>query len=235
MVLDVASIAPAASRRIRVALAVCGVGGVALLSPYFLPRAPVPPAGATADQITAFATQVNLYLGTWLQATGTLLCVIFFLGLVHIAGAATTFAGRLTLLASGSLVAVILIEGALTVSVAQAAATGHTQTALTSWEMMAVFIRIIPIVPAPAVFLSLGSVLLGSRVLPVVFAYLALVIGVGFEVMGFASVFSSAALVTVILLLVAMIVWILAAAITLVVREGRTGMDSQQRQARVLS
>ncbi|MDQ6741039.1 MAG: hypothetical protein M3021_11965 [Actinomycetota bacterium] len=231
MVLDIGSIAPTASRRSRIPLALCGIGGITLLSPYFFPRAPVPPAGATADQITVFATQVNLYLGTWLQATGTLLCVIFFLGLVHIAGAAATLAGRLTLLASGSLLAVILIEGALTVAVAQAAALGHTQTALTSWEMMGVFIRIIPIVPAPAVFLSLGTVLLGSRVLPGVFAYLALVIGVGFEVMGFASVFSSVALVTVIFLLVAMIVWILAAAITLIVREWRTGMPTTLRGA----
>lgn len=46
------------------------------------------------------------------------------------------------------------------------------------------------IVAAPALFLPLGAVLLGSRVLPRVFGYLALVLGADFAILGVVSLYS---------------------------------------------
>jgi len=39
-------------------------------------------------------------------------------------------------------------------------------TSLTSFDIMTVFTHIYPIVPVPVIFLSLGTILLGSRLLP---------------------------------------------------------------------
>jgi hypothetical protein len=132
-----------------------------------------------------------------------------------------------TVVASAVLLAVGLFEGALTIDVAQAAANGHPQTALTSFDLMGVFVHVFPMGPAPAVYLALGAVLLGSRLLPRVLGYLALVLGAAFEIVGFAGLFSAIALNAVIFLLIAQELWIVAAAIMLVARSGRPAIAAQ--------
>src|SRR5919199_4081254 len=204
------------TRQSRILVALCGILGVAALGVYFAAPFPMPPANATVTQVTGFAERYHnmLLLGEWLQATGSLLSVVFFLAIVHLAGAATRFAGMLTVLASAVLLAVGLLEGALTMDVAQATANGHPETALTSFDLMGVFVHVFPIGPAPAVYLALGAVLLGSRVLPQALGYLALALGAGFEIVGFAGLFSATALNVVVFLLIALELWIVAAAIT---------------------
>jgi hypothetical protein len=158
-------------------------------------------------------------LGTWLQATGSLLSVIFFLALVHLAGGTTRLAGVLTLLGAAVLLAVVLLEGAFTIDLAQAAADGHQATSITSFDVMTVFTHLYPIAPAPLIFLALGTVLLGAQVLPRLFAYLALALGVGFEVLGLVGLFTVPAITLIPLVLQA--VWVVAAAIALLVQAGK--------------
>jgi hypothetical protein len=112
-------------------------------------------------QVVSVATQYHdmWFLGTWLQATGTLLSVVFFIAFAHRAGASTQLAGLLTVLGSAVLLAVVLIEGVFTINLAQAAVNGHQATSLTSFDVMTVFTHIYPIVPAPVIFLALGTVL----------------------------------------------------------------------------
>ena len=69
---------------------VCGIIGPLLLTMYFATPVFVswPTAGAPPDQLMQYAKthEVIFYLGAWLQATGALLCVVFFLVLVQLAG-----------------------------------------------------------------------------------------------------------------------------------------------------
>jgi hypothetical protein len=165
-------------------------------------------------------------MGLWpdstaLQATGSLLSVIFFLGLVQLAGGVSRLSGVLTLLGSAVLLGVVLIEGAFTIDLAQAAVDGHPAASVTSFDVMTVFTHIYPIVPAPLIFLSLGTILIGSSVLPRIFGILALVLGCLYAIAGLVGLFTSPVITPVPLGLQSL--WILAAAIALVSRSGNTG------------
>jgi hypothetical protein len=218
----------------RILIALCGILGTLLLGMYFgvgfsIGLAQLPP-DATMAQVVSVATQYhNLwFLGTWLQAAGSLLSVVFFLALVQRAGATTRLAGLLTSLGSAVLLAVVLIEGVFTLDLAQAAVNGHLVTSLTSFDIMTVFTYIYPIVPAPVIFLSLGTILLGSQLLPRVFGYLALALGIAFAIVGLVALFTTPILTIVVLSLQAL--WVLAAAITFLVRPGTAFDETEELQ-----
>jgi hypothetical protein len=203
-----------------------GLLGVVLLGLYFgvgfsVGLAQLPP-DAPASQVVDLATRYHdlWFLGTWLQATGSMLSVLFFLALVQRAGAVTRLAGLLTLLGSATLLAVVLIEGVFTLDLAQAAANGRTVTSLTSFDLMTVFSHIYPLAPAPLIFLGLGPILLGSRVLPRALGYLALALGGLFEIVGLLGLFTTPALTLIPLALQSL--WLLAAAIAFLVRPEKT-------------
>lgn len=165
------------------------------------------PATASLAQVMSAAIRYhNLwFLGTWLQATGSLLSVVFFLALVQRAGATTHQAGLLTILGATVLLSLVLVEGVFTVDLAQAAVDGHQIASLTSFDIMTVFISIYPIVPAPLIYLALGSVL------PRIFGHLAIGLGIAFEIVGFVGLFTTSVLTLVVLSLQAL--WVLAAAL----------------------
>ena len=79
--------------RLRAAAVICGIAGPLSLTVYFAAPAFTnwPYAGASVAQLTSYAAshQGLFYAGAWFQATGTLLSVIFFLAIVHLARAAT--------------------------------------------------------------------------------------------------------------------------------------------------
>src|SRR5258707_6973302 len=213
------------TRLSHILIALCGILGIVLLGVYFgvgfaFGLAQLPP-DATIAQVVRVATQYHdaWFLGAWLQATGSLLSVVFFLALVHRAGGAARLAGMLTILGSAVLLAVVLIERVFTIDLAQAAANGHQVTSLTSFDIMTVFTHIYPLAPAPVIFLALGTILLGSRLLPRVFGYLALGLGIAFEIVGLVGLFTTPVLTLVVLVLQSL--WVLAAAITLLVRTGK--------------
>lgn len=205
----------------RILISLCGIFGTVLLGLYFGVGFSVGLAqlssAATLAQVVSVATRYHTlwFLGTWLQATGSLLSVIFFLALVQRAGATTRLAGLLTILGSAVLLSVVLIEGVFTIDLAQAAVNGHQVTSLTSFDIMTVFMYIYPIVPAPVIFLALGTILLGSRLLPRVFGFLAFGLGIAFVVVGLVGLFTTPILTIVVLSLQAF--WVLAAAITLLI------------------
>ena len=208
----------------RVLIALCGIFGTVLLAVYFGVGLSAGLAqlssSATQAQVVRVATQYHTlwFLGTWFQATGSLLSVIFFLALVQKAGATVRLAGLLTIVGSAVLLAVVLIEGVFTIDLAQAAANGHQVTSLTSFDIMTVFTYIYPIVPAPVIFLALGSILLGSHLLPRVFGWLAIGLGTAFAAVGLIALFTTPILTIVVLSLQAL--WVLAAALTWLVRAG---------------
>jgi hypothetical protein len=208
----------------RVLIALSGILGTILLGTYFGVGFSIGLAqlssSATVAQVVSVGIQYhNLwFLGTWLQATGSLLSVVFFLALVQRARATIRLAGLLTILGSAVLLAVVLLEGVFTIDLAQAAVNGHQVTSLTSFDIMTDFTYIYPIVPAPVIFLSLGTILIGSRLLPPVFGYLALGLGIVFEIVGLVGLFTTSVITLVALSLQAL--WVVAAAITFLVRPG---------------
>jgi hypothetical protein len=145
---------------------------------------PAPPAGATTVQLADFASQHygSIVLGAWMQATGSLLVVLFALALVHFAGASQRYAGWITLLSGSVILMVSLVEVALYLSAVQAAVDGDVTTGLTSAAVIKQVQHLFLI--APALLLPLAFVLLKSGVLPRVFAYTALPIGALLQIGG---------------------------------------------------
>lgn len=196
----------------------CGVAGPIALTVYF--AAPAfsswPNAGASAAQITSYALghQSLFYAGAWFQVTGTLLSVVFFLALLQMAGVTTRMSGLLVIVASTTLLGLVLVEAALLVAVPTAAAAGDTATAVTTFDLSnGAFVRVFPLAPASVTYIALGAVLLGSRVIQRSLALAAVGLGVAFELAGVIAVFSPAGLIVTIVLSVAQELWILAAAI----------------------
>ncbi|MGH2458884.1 MAG: hypothetical protein ACRDIY_08450 [Chloroflexota bacterium] len=208
---------------IRALVAIVGILGTGALVVYYSApfwMFPLPPDNATAAQVVTFGARYHdvILLDTWLQAIGALLSVVFALALVHLAGAEDRFAGRLTLLVGGAVLILALVEGAFALGALQAGANGHPEAALTCLDVYRVFVHVFLI--APSLFLVMGIALLDTRLLPPAFSYLAVGLGIVFQVLGVAGLFSSAALLAVIVVLKAQDFWTVAAAVALVVRSG---------------
>jgi hypothetical protein len=192
-----------------------------------------PTAGASPDQLMQYAKahEVIFYLGAWLQATGALLCVVFFLVLVQLAGAQRYLAGLITIVAVALLLTVVVIEAAMLVAVPFGADNNDAATVATTFALSnGVFVRVFPLAPATAVFAGIAAVLFRSRVLATGFAWAALAIAALFELAGIAAIFSSAALVLAIVMSIAQEVWIIAAAVGLGVA-ARAALIASEKQS----
>jgi hypothetical protein len=167
--------------------AISGILGVLLLIPSFLIN-PGPPPNATVSQLAAFAYRYHnaIALGSWLQAVSPFLIILFALSIVHEAGATTRLVGWMTVVGGTVLVMTSLIEVALYL----AAVNGNpATTGLISLDLIAAVQHVYSLAAAPAVFLPLGVIILGSRILPDVFGYLALALASIFAVLGIAGLF----------------------------------------------
>jgi hypothetical protein len=216
--------------------ALCGIVGPLLLTMYFATPVFVswPSADTPAEQLVQFAKthEVLFYLGAWLQCTGALLSVVFFLVLVQLAGAQRHLAGLTTIVAVALLLAVVVFEAAMLVAVPFGAANNDTATVATTFALSnGVFVRVFPLAPAPAVFASVGAVLLRSRVLPMGFAWAALVVAALFEVAGIAAIVATAGLILAIVMSIAQELWIVAAAVGLGVAARVAVIPTEERSS----
>ena len=129
---------PQAGRLERLGAA-AGVAGPILLAFYFAAPAVTgwPYSGATPDTLIEYARSHALlfYLGGWLQATGSLLSVLFFLVLLHLSGRRNEFEGSVVFLGAGVLLAIVLVEAALLEAVPIAAAAGDRATVATTFAL----------------------------------------------------------------------------------------------------
>jgi hypothetical protein len=207
-------------QKLRLQGAAAGIAGPIILTLYFgTPAVTTYPAATVSNtDLTAYATSHAsiFYLGAWLQATGALLSVIFFLSLVQLAGGVRRLSGLVTIVASALLLSVVVVEGVFLMAVPGAAASGNTAGMRLAFDLSnGGFVRVFPLAPASATFVALGLVLLGADVLHRWFGYAAVVIGIAFEVAGFAAIFSGAGLTAALILSIGQEFWILAAAIAL--------------------
>ena len=202
----------------RILTALSGISGVIMLITSFSIN-PGPPPNATIAQLTAFANQNfnSILWGAWLQAVGPLLIILFAFALVCLAGATTRLAGWMTMFGGAILMMVSLIEITFYIGTLFGTTTG-----LISLDLIHAAQHLYFIVAAPALFLPLGAVILGSHVLPRVFGYLALVLGAAFAILGVAFLYSLTLPAVVLAFAGVQVFWWLAAAITLVVRTEKT-------------
>ena len=197
--------------------AASGLAGAALLITYFAAPAILawPYAGDTPSHLSAYALghQTLFYAGAWLQGTGTMLSVVFFLALAGMTGALSRLPGALVAVGAGALLAVVLIESALLVAVPMAAASGDLATVSTTFALSnGVFVRVFPLAPSSLTYVALGIVIARSQVLPRSLGYAAIGLGATFEVGGIAAVFTSWAVPALAVLGAAQALWIIAAA-----------------------
>jgi hypothetical protein len=196
---------------------IAGMVGVAMLLVSFTIN-PGPPSNATHDQLIAFGNQyhTSILWGAWLQAVGPLLIVSFALGIVFLAGYNNRLAGWLTLLGGGVLMMVSLAE--VTFYISALYGDNPLNMANISVDLIGAVQHLYFIVAAPAVLLPLGAVILGSKVLPRLFGYLAILLASAFVLLGVAFLYSLPMPSGVFAFAGVQAVWWLAAAITLIVR-----------------
>src|SRR5262249_7204169 len=145
-------------RGFRLLAGLCGlVGPVVLIASFAMNPAPPPGLSIPALATWAAPREASLLLGGWMQGIGSLLMVIFCLALVEISGSANGFAGRLTQLAAGTILAVSLIEVTFYLAVGNAIASGDTQLGLVSSGLIKAVQHVFLI--APALLIPLGVVL----------------------------------------------------------------------------
>jgi hypothetical protein len=208
------------TRTAAVWAAVSGLVGTCLLGISFAINTG-PPAGASAAQVAAFGQQHHdaILWGSWLQTVAPALIVVFALAIVFLAGATTRLAGWMTLFGAATLMAVSLIE------ITGYIGTLHTSPATmpeTSLALIHSVQHLWFIAAAPALWLPLGLVILGSPVLPRILGYLAIALAAGYALAGVLTLFDPTVPPAVqIAAGVVPALWWLAAAGTLLIRARR--------------
>lgn len=205
-------------KRFKLLLSASGILGCTALVVYFSAPFllfPFSTRNASPDAIIANIAQYQSYylLAAWLQGTGTLLIVVFVLGLVYLADAWNRFSGWLTMLASAAILTLSLMEGAFFIDAVDAVTNGHLDAAVASFDLTFVFLHTFFI--APSLLLPLAFVLRSSTLLPKAFWISAVILGAAFETLGLVGLFLSSPLPSIVLL-VLMIVWIISAAVKLI-------------------
>ena len=170
------------TRRATAWAAVSGVAGTCMLGISFAINTG-PPGGATGAQLTAFGQQHYdaISWGAWLQAVGPVLIAVFALAIVVLAGATARLGGWMTLFGTATLMTVSLIEITGYIGTLQPSPATMFGTSLALIHSVQ---HLYFIVAAPAVFLPLGLIILGSAVLPRILGYLAIVLAAGYALAG---------------------------------------------------
>jgi len=193
-----------------------GVIGVVLLIASFGIAVP-PPAGATRAELIHFGQQhyAGVLWGAWLQAVGPVFIMLFAFSIVHLAGATQRLAGWTTLFGATILMTVSLIE--ITYYISALFPDPDVMTSI-SLRVISAVQHLYFIVAAPAVFLPLGIILVGSPILPRIFGYLALILAAAFAALGAAFVLRLELPAWVTAFAAVQGLWWLAAGIALMIR-----------------
>ena len=208
-----------------------GVVGVGMISLSFNIN-PGPPPGASSAELLKFGQQhyASILWGAWLQAVGPVLIVLFAFSLVHLAGAMQRLSGWMTFFGATTLMTVSLIEITFYIS---ALHPDPPMMPFISLELISAVQHLYFIVAAPSLFLPLGIVLVGSRILPRLLGYLALLLATAFAAIGliFLLILTLPAKVTAFAGVQAL--WWLGAAITVIVRSGTIANSLETRDVAV--
>jgi hypothetical protein len=168
--------------------ALSGILGVVMLITSFIIN-PGPPPNATLAQFIEFGKQHydSVVFGGWLQAVSAPMIVLFAIAIVHLAGAATKFSGWATFFGGVILVTVSLIE--ITFYFSAINGTPAT-TGIISFELIHAVQHLFSIIAAPMLFFALSYVILTSKLLPHLFGYTGVLLGLAFTILGAAALFT---------------------------------------------
>lgn len=203
----------------RVLSGTSGVVGVLMLVLSFAIN-PGPPHNADSSELIRFGQNNfgTILWGAWLQAAGPVLIVLFAFALVHLAGATQRLAGWMTLFGASVLMTTSLIEISFYIS---ALFPDPAIMPTISLQFIHAVQHLYFFIAAPALFFPLGMVLLGSTILPRVFAYLGLGLAIGFELLGLIFLRRLTLPDPVTALAGVQALWWLGAAVMLMLRDGR--------------
>jgi len=193
-----------------------GAIGVVLLGLSFAINSG-PPPNPTSEELIKFGQDnyAKILWGAWLQAVGPVLIILFALSLVHLAGATHRLAGWMTLFGATTLMAVSLIEITFYISALHADPTVMPSVSLV---LISAVQHLYFMVGAPALLFPLGTVVLGSPILPRLFGHLALLLAVVFVALGAFFMLRLTLPPAVTAFAGVQAIWWLAAAIMLIVR-----------------
>ena len=194
------------------------VGVILILVSFNINSGPAP--GVTSAELIKFGQQhyTSVLWGAWLQAVGPVLIILFAFSLVHLAGATHRLSGWMTFFGATMLMTVSLIEITFYIS---ALHTDAPVMPFISLALISAVQHLYFIVAAPALFLPLGIVLLSSSVLPRLFGYLALLLGIVFAILGITFLLPLTLPAGVTAFAGVQAFWWLAAGITLIVQSGK--------------
>src|SRR6516165_99479 len=208
---------------------ISGILGVVLIAVSFNIN-PGPPPGATNAELMRFGQQyyASVLWGAWLQAVGPVLIVLFAFSLVHLAGAMQRLSGWMTFFGATTLMTVSLIEITFYIS---ALHPDPPMMPFISLKLISAVQHLYFIVAAPTLFLPLGVVLVGSRILPRLFGYLALLLATAFAALGVIFLLTLTLPGKVTAFAGVQALWWLAATITLIGRSGRIANSLETKDA----
>lgn len=208
--------------------ALAGLAGVVMLTiSYNINLTPLQPQPTQAHLAAFVASHALILAAAWLQAVGTVLCVVFALALVHLAEMASRFSGWLTFFGGMLLTVTSLVEVAFFFS----ATTGSQPTiALISLDLILAAHRLYFIVAVPALFLPLGYVITTSRILPRALGGAAIGLALVFASLGIADLFIALPVVDDIARSLELLWWFIAA-VALLVRAGKLADSARQAES----
>ncbi len=182
------------------------------------------PGDATGPELVQFAQQHyrGELWGAWLQAVGPVFIVLFAFALVHLEKATQRLAGWMTMFGATTLMTVSLIE--ITFYISGMFVLPATMPVI-SIKLVYAVQHLYFMVAAPALFLPLGIVLLGSRIMPEILGYLAILLAIGFAAGGVFFMLTLRLPDAVAAAGSVQPIWWLAAAITLMVRSNKYPVD----------
>ena len=195
---------------------ICGIIGVIMLVVSFNIN-PGPPEGASYEQLIAFGHQyyASILWGAWLQTIGPFLIILFAFSLVFLSGSGQTLSGWMVFFGSGVLMTISLIEITFYIAVLF---KDPPQGSLFGLNIIYAVQHLYFIIGAPAVFIPLGIVLRNSNVLPRLFSWLAIGMGIFFGILGIVFLFHLILPIWVTAIAGVQAFWWLASSIIVVVR-----------------
>jgi len=207
---------------------ISGITGVLLIGESFRINQGPPLTASDAVFLSYAHTHATpVLLGSFMQAAGPALIIAFALTLVSLAGGERRVSGLLTIFGAGVLMTTSLMEVACYIGGLFVAPPEMPRIANTfGYAIQHLYF----FVAAPALFLPIGFVLMGTRLLPRIFAWLALTLGATFAALGIATVKDLVLPSAVTAFAAVQSLWWFAASIALMLRSRRVAEEIEPSQ-----
>jgi hypothetical protein len=201
----------------------CGLAGVIIIVTSFLIN-PGPPPGAAYEQMRQFAelNRSSILWGAWLQTVGPALIVLFAFSMVQMAGYTNRLAGWMSFFGATVLMTVSLIEITFYIS---ALFKDPPLNGLFVMNLISSVQHLYFIIAAPSLFIPLGIILIRSALLPKLFGWLAVGLGLLFFILGMATMLILVIPPQITFLGILQGFWWLSASIAFLIRAGKAGFS----------